>query len=97
MTEWAIDALGAIAGAIWISAALYFRFLKSGLHLSYVIVLFSIGTALMLLSSALAPGIGPGAVEVLAVVGNLLLILTGCVVWVLLDWSIDEPRTQKHE
>jgi len=80
-----VNALGAVAGTIWICAALYFQMLRSrSVHPAYVATLFLIGVALMMSSSALALR-GPKTIELFAVIGNALFIGLGIGVWYILE------------
>ena len=73
-----VNFLGMIAGAVWMSAALYFQLIRERrVHPAFVSALFLIGVALMMASSAIVVDAHPGFVEILAVGANLLFIALG--------------------
>jgi len=73
-----VDVLGMIAGAVWMSAAIYFQLIREGeVHPAFVSALFLIGVALTMASSAIAIAGRPGIVELLAVLANALFIVLG--------------------
>lgn len=81
-----VDTLGAFAGVIWMSAALYFQFWRTDhVHPALVSSLFLIGVALMMASSALVLAGRPAMVVFLGLVGNGLFAALGIAVWYGLD------------
>jgi CHASE2 domain-containing sensor protein len=85
-----VNALGTVAGAVWMAAALYFQLLRARpVHPAYVTVLFLIGVALMMGSSAIAIEGQPGTVELLGIAANVLFIALGLAVWYGLERYAD--------
>jgi len=95
MSSALVDVMGAVAGGIWISAAMYFQMVRTRhVHPAYVGALFLIGVALMMGSAALAVR-GPQTVEILAITGNALFAGLGIGVWIVLERAADiEIRKQ---
>lgn len=90
-----VDALGMVAGAIWMCAAIYFQLIREGdVHPAYVMALFCIGTALMMLSAAVALPNRTMTVEILAVVAHLIFIVLGLGAWYTLERYAD--RRDRH-
>jgi hypothetical protein len=94
-----VDVLGMVAGAIWMSAALYFQFLRREMvHPAYVSVLMLIGVALMMGSSALTIAGKPGTVELLGIAANALFIALGLAAWIGLErYALLEERKTAGE
>lgn len=81
-----VDTLGALAGVIWMTASLYFQFLRRDhVHPALVSGLFLIGVALMMGSSAIVLSGSPSTVVLLGMIGNALFAALGIVVWVGLE------------
>jgi len=82
MIQGLVDGLGMLAGAVWMCGALYFQFIRGGrVHPAFVSVLFLIGVALMMGSSAIAFAGRPSIVGFLAVFANVLFIILGLGAW----------------
>lgn len=89
-----VDLLGMLAGAIWMYGAIHFQLVRTRtVHPAIVTVLFLVGVALMLLSSALALS-GRTLVVVLAAAGNTLFLVLGIGVWYLLERHADYVEAQ---
>jgi drug/metabolite transporter (DMT)-like permease len=81
-----VNVLGMIAGAVWMSAALYFQLIRERrVHPAFVSALFLIGVALMMASSAVAVDGRPSIVELLAVTANGLFIGLGFAAWYAIE------------
>jgi len=81
-----VDTLGAFAGVIWMSAALYFQFWRRDpVHPALVSSLFLIGVVLMMASSALVLAGRPAMVVLIGIIGNGLFAALGIAVWYGLD------------
>jgi hypothetical protein len=95
-----VNFLGMIAGAVWMSSALYFQLIRERrVHPAFVSALFLIGTALMMASSAIAVDGRPGFVEVLAVTANLVFIGLGLGAWYAIERyaSLQECKTPTED
>jgi len=85
-----VNALGTVAGGVWMIAAFYFQMLRARqVHPAYVAVLFLVGLALLLGSSAFVLEGQPGTVEVLGIAANALFIVVGLGVWYALERHAD--------
>ena len=81
-----VNFLGMIAGAVWMSAALYFQLIRERrVHPAFVSALFLIGVALMMASSAVAVDGRPSIVELLAVTANGIFIALGFAAWYAIE------------
>ncbi|MDF9748382.1 hypothetical protein [Natrinema salsiterrestre] len=81
-----VDTIGAFAGVIWMSAALYFQFWRRDhVHPALVSSLFLIGVALLMASSALVLAGRPAMVVLLGLIANGLFAALGIAVWYGLD------------
>lgn len=77
-----VDGLGMIAGAIWMSSALYLQFIRSHeVEARFVAAVFLIGVAIMLGSSAIALG-GSSAAALAALIGNVVFAVLGLGIWI---------------
>jgi len=95
MSSGLVDLLGMIAGGVWLSAAIYFQMVRSrSVDPANVLLLLSIGISLVLSSGAVA-ALGPGTVELFAMVANSLFIVIGVGVWFALERAAElEDRKQ---
>jgi hypothetical protein len=81
-----VNVLGMVAGAIWMSGALYFQLIRNQrVHPAFVSALFLIGTALLMASSAIVVDGRSNFVELLAVGANLLFIGLGLASWYAIE------------
>lgn len=84
-----VELLGMIAGAVWISAAIYFQMVRAKrIHPAWVSFLFLVGMSTVMGSAAVAVR-GPQLAESLAIAGNLLLLAVGIGVAVGLEYRAD--------
>jgi hypothetical protein len=90
-----VDALGMIAGAVWLIAALYFQFIcRKRIHPGFVGSLALIGGALVLGSAALAAPNRPVVVTMLAASANILFILLGLAASYVVEQHADFKQRQ---
>jgi cytosine/uracil/thiamine/allantoin permease len=92
-----VDTLGMVAGAIWISAALHFRFVRdSKVHPGVIGGTFCIGVALMLSSSALVVE-RPSTVVTFAALANAIFCFVGVAMWIWLVRTTHRLETARSE
>jgi len=92
-----VGLLGAIAGLVWMCAAIYFQMIRQrSVYPGYISALFLIGVALLMSSSAIALD-AAGLIEALAIGANLLFILLGVGVWIVLERAADIHDRQQTE
>lgn len=89
-----VEVLGMVAGAVWISAALYFQMVCSKrIHPAHVAGLLLIGVALFLGSSAIVVR-APSTARMLLAASNALMLVIGIAAWVWIEWRADVHERQ---
>lgn len=78
MSNILVDSLGALAGIIWVSSAIYYQMVHPHrIPVKYIATLFGVGAGLLLVSSAVSVSAGPRTSIALGIIGNLLFLLLG--------------------
>jgi len=83
------DIVGMIAGGVWLTGAIYFQMIREGdVHPAWIAMLFLVGTALMMSSSAIALADRSEIIGLFGILANVLFLLLGIGVWYMLEWHV---------
>ncbi|AYM00339.1 transmembrane domain protein [Halobacterium phage phiH] len=83
------DIVGMIAGGVWLTGSIYFQMIREGdVHPAWISMLFLVGTALMMSSSAIALADRSEVIGLFGILANVLFLLLGIGVWYMLEWHV---------
>ncbi|QBJ01271.1 holin [Natrialba phage PhiCh1] len=89
------DILGMIAGGVWLSGAIYFQMIRQGrIHPGWILLMFLVGTALMMGSSAIALAGRDELVGLFGILANVLFLVLGLGVWYTLECHVCTQETK---
>lgn len=80
-----VDTLGAVAGAIWISAAIFYQLVRGcRVHPGIIGAMALVGVAILLGSASLAT-VAPGIAVIFGALANGIFCLLGVGAWIFLE------------
>lgn len=90
------DIVGIIAGGVWLTGSIYFQMIREGdIHPAWIALLFLVGSALMMSSSAIALADRSELIGLFGILANAVFLLLGIGVWYMLEWHVS-TQEEKH-
>lgn len=90
------DIIGMIAGGVWLTGSIYFQMIREGeVHPAWIALLFLVGTALMMSSSAIALAGRNEIIGLFGILANVLFLLLGIGVWYMLEWHVSTKEKKQ--